>query len=137
MQHGAGRTLTYINSSGEYPYRLLINLEDHILRVKISGQWPYRDPAMFWNRIAGECRSNAIDRVLVMFQLTQPVDIRKTYALASEASELVERESIRMAVVDVSQRSFVNPKLWHSATTSGEAMMLFDDIESARSWLDV
>lgn len=131
----SSKTLTYIHSSGDKPYRLLINIENETLRVKIGGSWPYRDSAAFWCRIHEECSKHELARALVMFRLNEPLALRDAYALAARASETFEESTLRTAVVDLSERSFSNPGFWSTAVGVDCGMKSFTSIEDAEHWL--
>lgn len=130
------RTLTSINRAGLRPYRLHICIERAQLRVKLGGHWAFRDSNFLWQRISDECRAGGLDSALVMFQFSEKMPTRESYALAERATEILSGQGIRLAIVDMNRRSFTSPGFWGRASGNGSFSTFFQDLTEAEAWLD-
>jgi len=130
------RTITSINSAGLKPYRLLINVERCVLRVKLGGHWAFRDFSFFWQRVFDECRANGLASALVMFQFSEKMSIQDSYAMARKATEIFSGQGIQLAVVDMNRCSFVSPGFWSRASENESFSTFVQDLAEAEAWLD-
>jgi len=134
-----------INRSGTTPYRILVHQEADTLRVKLIGQWGYRDSAAFWNMVLRESEAGRLKRVLVMFQLSEPLSIKQAHELARSAGTVFANKGIRMAVVDSNKRSFLNSQFWQMTSCTAlcrrltsctvSCSQLFTQTKDAEQWL--
>ncbi|MFQ5519591.1 MAG: hypothetical protein ACE5E3_06290, partial [Mariprofundus sp.] len=91
-----------INRSGAAAYRILINQEADLLRVKLMGQWAYRDSKAFWSMVLREANARKLDRALVMFQLSKPFTVKQSMDLVMDANRVFDESDIRLAVLNPS-----------------------------------
>ncbi|GAV20047.1 hypothetical protein MMIC_P1008 [Mariprofundus micogutta] len=125
-----------INRSGAISYRLLINQEDDVLRVKLSGQWAYRDSKAFWAMVVRKSQARGLNKVLVMFQLVDSISIQQACELARSASIAFRDQNIRLAVADCNKRSFPNISFWQMAADGSNSSQLFEQMNDAEQWLE-
>ena len=125
-----------ISRSGSTPYHILINQEENLLRVKLSGHWAYRDSKAFWAMVVREALSRSLQKALVMFQLSEPLTLKQACELAGSAKSTFLEHDIYMAVVDSNRRSFPNAAFWQLETNGAFSSALFNQLSDAEQWLD-
>jgi len=134
-----------INRSGTTPYRILVHHEAEMLRVKLIGEWGYRDSAAFWHMVVRECEASGLNHALVMFQLSESLPVKQAVELARAAGAVLANTDIRMAVVDSNKRSFSNMEFWQMSTCTAHCQAiadcsmncsrLFAQADAAEQWL--